>query len=411
MKKIILVALLLMNFMVPVKAEDKNTTEVEVNAEAAILMDAKTGQILYAKNGDKKEYPASITKIMTIYLASKLGNLDDQIIVSKEAIDSISRKSSHIDLDENEELSLRDAMYASLMASANDASNVVAEKIGGTIEQFVQLMNDTAKELHANNTNFVNAHGLPDEQHYTTAYDMALITQVALQNETFKKIFGEITYEMEKTNKSPLRIFASGSEMLKVGKNKYEFARGGKIGWTSDAGYTMVTTAKKDDLELIAVVLNCPDSQSRYNDTKKIFDYGFENYKTFNYASELVKEKSQEIIQNEKTVGKISFNIESDFNFVINSQTPLDQISHKIVYQNEDNLDAVEAYLVLYYQDAEVGRTKLDTTLEKYDLSFKGTVLPKIVFGLDIISVVFFILFMVLLGIDKIFFSKRKQSK
>ena len=162
----------------PVKAEE----ELNLDGESAVLIDADSGAVLYEKNADDRHYPASITKIMTVYLALSQGHPDQILTATDTAIDNIDRKSSHIWLDYGEELSLKDACYAAIMASANDASNVLAEAIGGSQEEFAGLMNEAAAAAGAKNTHFANAHGLPDEDHYTTAYDICLFTREALKH-------------------------------------------------------------------------------------------------------------------------------------------------------------------------------------------------------------------------------------
>ena len=252
-----------------IKAEE----ELNLDGESAVLIDADSGAVLYEKNADDRHYPASITKIMTVYLALSQGNPDQMLTATDTAIDNIDRKSSHIWLDYGEELSLKDACYAAIMASANDASNVLAEAIGGSQEEFAGLMNEAAAAAGAKNTHFANAHGLPDEDHYTTAYDMAMITRMAMKNAAFAEVFGTVKYEMQPTNKQKdVRYFASGNDMLKKGEFFYEYATGGKIGWTEDAGYTIVTTASKDGVNLIAVVLKNSSKNARYTDTRTLFD-------------------------------------------------------------------------------------------------------------------------------------------
>ncbi|MEG1783132.1 MAG: serine hydrolase, partial [Oscillospiraceae bacterium] len=161
----------------------------DVKSETAVLMDAKTGQILYDKNMNVQMYPASTTKIMTGLLAVEKGNLTDVITMDKESIFSIGRGTSHIALDVGEQITLEQALYAVSIESANDAANGVAVLLGGSMDKFAQMMNDRAKELGAKNTHFVNAHGLHNKDHYTTAYDLALIAKEAIKYDNFNKIF------------------------------------------------------------------------------------------------------------------------------------------------------------------------------------------------------------------------------
>ena len=159
-----------------------------VECDAAICFDANTGTVLYGKNIDKQEYPASITKIMTVLLALENGNLDDTVTFSENAVYSIEYGSAHLGLTEGEELTLEQCLYGIMLASANEISNAVAEHIGGSVENFANMMNEKAAQLGCVNTHFVNPNGLHDENHYTCAYDMALITQEAMKYEKFREI-------------------------------------------------------------------------------------------------------------------------------------------------------------------------------------------------------------------------------
>ncbi len=179
---------------VPVQAADEASSTPQLVSESAVLMDAKTGQILYEKNMHTQLYPASITKILTILLGLEHGQLQDTVIMSREAVFSILRGSSHIALTDGEEITLEQALMAAMLPSANDASNGIAEHISGSVKDFAVLMNQRAQEAGAINSNFANPHGLPDEEHVSTAYDMAMITRAALQNDKLEKYWVQVRY-------------------------------------------------------------------------------------------------------------------------------------------------------------------------------------------------------------------------
>lgn len=258
-----------------------SAAEPSVISESAVLIDGDTGQVLYDKEMHTKRYPASITKIATVITGLENGNLTDKIVMSDEAVFSISRSSSHIALDVGEEITLEQAAYAALMMSANDACNGIAELAGGTIDEFVRMMNETMTAAGAKNTHFSNAHGLKDSNHYTTAYDMAMICRYAIQNENFRKIFGTYKYDMPANNKQPeVRHFVNQHEMISNPELLYDGIIGGKAGWTTDAQYTLVTAAKRDGRTLIAVVMKSPRNDDKYTDTKALLDYGFSEFQT-----------------------------------------------------------------------------------------------------------------------------------
>jgi len=251
-----------------------------VNAEAAILIDGNTGAVLYAKNIEEKEYPASITKIMTTLIALEKGNLSDTVKFSANAVYSIEFGSSHLGLTEGEELTLEQCLYGIMMASANEISNAVAEHIAGSIDEYVKLMNEYAEKLGCTNTHFVNVHGLHDEDHYVCARDMALIMKEALKNEKFREIISTIEYNYPETNKvDEKRYFMNHHKMLYEDGMVYDGCIGGKTGFTDDAMNTLVTAADRDGQLLIAVVLRVPGLYVSYDDTKVLLDYGFAHFK------------------------------------------------------------------------------------------------------------------------------------
>lgn len=253
----------------------------ELESDAAILMDAKTGEILYSKNIDKKEYPASITKVMTALLAFEYGKLDETMTFSKESVFGIERNSSHIAIDVGEQITLEQALYGMLLQSANEVALGIGEHIDGSKEAFAKHMTERAKELGCKNTNFMNPNGLHEQNHYTTAYDMALIAKEALKFDKFREIISTIYYEIPPTNKqSETRYLYGQHQMIKPPSiYVYEGCGGGKTGFTNEAQNTLVTYAKRDNTELLAVVFKCHGA-GHYVDTTKLFDYGFANYKT-----------------------------------------------------------------------------------------------------------------------------------
>ena len=378
--------------VLPLRAE-----ELSLDAESVVLMDAESGAVLYQKNMNDQHYPASITKIMTVYLAVSQGQKEQVLTASDTAIDQIDRQSSHIWLDYGEEIRLIDACYATMMASANDTSNVLAEAISGSQQEFAELMNQTAQQAGALNTHFTNAHGLPDENHYTTAYDMAMITRMAMKNEDFRDIFGAVKYSMEPTNKQEeVRYFASGNEMLKKGEFFYPQANGGKIGWTQDAGYTMVTTAVQDDVELIAVVMKNSRKEARYTDTKALFDYGFANYRKIVIPADRFEDQHVEKTKRGKLWAEVDFSMSYDFGVLAPNNEDESLYNADVVLEDNDDPELVKCYAVLEKNGQEIARQEMDKVITMHDISFKATVWPKIQFILDCLSVAFF---MIMIGL------------
>jgi|LSQX01.2.fsa_nt_gb D-alanyl-D-alanine carboxypeptidase len=263
--------------------------QLQINSSSAILIDSSTGKVLFEKNIDEKMYPASITKIMTAIIAIETGNMDDIVTASYEAVHSIPYNSSNAGICVDEKLSLKDLMYCLLIVSANESANVIAEHIAGSIDEFVKMMNTKAYELGATSTNFVNPHGLHNENHYTTAHDMALIAQYAMKLPVFREIVKIDYIELPPTEKyDEVRYLSNTNHLINRHRssgytnNLYAPATGIKTGYTSQTGYTLVASAQKDGMEFISVVLcgqNDTGQNYSYADTINMFNYGFDNYK------------------------------------------------------------------------------------------------------------------------------------
>lgn len=256
-----------------------------VYAESAIVMEASTGLILYEKNIKDSHYPASITKIMTALIAIENSSLGDVVTFSKNAIFDVDLDSSRIGIDVNEQLTMQQCLYGLLLESANEVTYAVAEHVAGSIPAFAQMMNERAKSIGCVNTNFVNPHGLPDNNHYSNAYDMALITREAMKNETFRKIFGTRTYQIPPTNiQSETRYLRNHHKFVLRQTYHYDDCIGGKTGYTTVAKFTLVSVAKRGDLELICVVMRDDSNEHQYTDSQKLLDYGFDNFNIYPIA-------------------------------------------------------------------------------------------------------------------------------
>lgn len=256
----------------------------QVNSEAALVMEASTGAILYSKNPHKIYYPASITKILTTLLALENSSFSETVTFSKKAVYDVDLQSSRIGIDVGEKLSMEQCLYGIMLESANEVSYAVAEHVSGSVEAFSALMNKKAKELGCVDSNFTNPHGLPDEDHYTTVYDMALIARAAINNETFRKITQTRTYVIPPTNiQEATRYLANHHKFIK-GDMSFDGAIGGKTGYTSKAKYTLVTFAERNGMTLISVIMYCDTIANEYTDTKALLNYGFDNFNLYNIA-------------------------------------------------------------------------------------------------------------------------------
>ncbi len=252
-------------------------TGPNIEAEAGIVMDVTTGTILYAKNIDRKMYPASITKVMTELLAAENLDLDTQYTMSEAAAFGIEPGSSSIYGDTGEEFTVEQAMMGLMLESANEMALALGEEVSGSAKKFVELMNERARQLGCLNTHFNNPNGLPDEKHYTTAYDMALITRAAYMNPIARRIMSTNYYEIPPTNRQPETRYLSNHNKMMEGKDyAYEGMLGGKTGYTIVAGNTLVTFAKRGNMVLVSAVLQ--SIGGAYEDTAAILDYGFNQF-------------------------------------------------------------------------------------------------------------------------------------
>lgn len=343
-------------------------TDLSINAEACILIDAETGVVIYEKNSHEVLYPASITKIMTVLLACEEGNMSDTVVHSENAVFGIGEGSSHIGMDVGEEVNFEDALYGILLESANEVCMAVAEHIDGTVEKFVDRMNEKAAELGCKDTHFANPHGYHDDNHYTTCYDMALITKAAVHNDEFLKIFSTVDHTIPPTNKNVERYLHNKDKMMRpTSPYYYENIIGGKTGFHDQALNTLVSYAGKDDVRLISVVMKDNGAALAYEDSANLLDYGFSLYENKSLVSSDAYSGEIPVIQNYKDkvyqLGNISLKLDGDFSAKVPSFVDASQVSVKP--QLDENIQApVEVgttvgVLDVYYGDYLLGKANI----------------------------------------------------
>jgi D-alanyl-D-alanine carboxypeptidase len=331
-------------------------------------MEANTGAILYEKKMHKRHYPASITKILTTLICVENNDLTDTVTFSHDAV--FKTEGTSIARDEGEKMSMKDTLYAVMLGSANECAYAAAEHVGGTIDNFVDMMNKRAKECGCLNSTFHNPHGLPDTKHKTTAYDMAMISKEALKNPDFRKITGTKTYMIPKTNKHKEKTFlVNHNEMLTyyhTGRHVYEGCIGGKTGYTNAAGNTLVTYAERNGLTLICVVMK-DNPEGQYEDTTKLLDYCFDNYQSYK-LNEHDRTYSMEEISKTLNFEQIQpyIKIDDDSYVVLPRTAEFKQITSK-VNRNENTKDSVGT-VDYYYGNRLVGSAQIQITAEEGDL-------------------------------------------
>ena len=264
------------------------------HAKSVLLVDMKSDRIIYSKNADTKRYPASTTKMMTAILALESDKMGDTTIATYEALESISLEDSHMGILIGEELTMEALVHSTLIYSANDAANLIAVHVGGSIPEFVDMMNAKAQELGLTNTHFVNACGVHDDDHYTTATDLAKLAKYCMQNEKFREIVKKPTYHIDPTNKYQLNRDLPATNLFlssaRSADHVYSACTGIKTGTTEAAGHCLVSSAAYNGMELLAVVLKADDTDVNanahsYTISRKLFAFGFDNYESGTLAS------------------------------------------------------------------------------------------------------------------------------
>ena len=351
-----------------------------VTAEAAILMEAETGTILYSKNIHKQEYPASCTKILTCIIAAERCELDELVYLSHDAVYDTPRGSNHIALDVGEAITMEQALSAILIRSANEVSFAVGEHISGTTWQdFGAIMNEKAKELGALNSNFVNPNGLPDENHYTTAYDLATIARTFFDNELLAKLSRTTKLDIPASDLQPDHIIEHTKNRLLAGqKYAYKDLVGSKTGYTDAARNCLVSCAEKDGLKLICVVLR-DGSPDHYTDTISLFDWGFSNFKAINVSESETKYHINEsglFYSDNDIFGSSAPLLElnsEDFIVLPNTATFEETVSSISYDTNEDDVAALITYT---WNGVEVGTATIDFTANALNDAFVFDAVP-----------------------------------
>ena len=308
-------------------------------------MEASTGKVVYEKNGYEKKYPASTTKIMTAILAIEHCNLNETATASEFAINSVPSGYSTANIQIGETLSVKDLLYALMLQSANESAVILAEHVSGSQEAFANLMNEKAKELGCKNTHFINPNGIHNENHYTTAYDLALITQYAMKNQTFRDIVKTTSFTLPATTSYPSesRTYANTNNLIIYdARNRpdnyyYKYATGVKTGYTSAAKNCLVASAEKNGIEYISVVLGASITYEstgsvshRYVDTISLFDYAFDNFsfRKLKSANNLIK--TIKIENGKKDENSLDLLIASDVNSLVSLDNKSNQIDPEI---------------------------------------------------------------------------------
>ncbi len=332
------------------------------SAQSAILMDVDTGSILYAKNIHNRAFPASTTKILTCLVAMEQGDLDDTVSFSNEAVFSVPADGSNMGMDVGEEITLEQCLYGILVGSANEVANAVGEHIAGSIDAFVDMMNERAAELGCKDSHFMNTNGLHDENHYTSAHDLALIAAAFFRNDMLCKIGNTASYEFTATPTQPDDFILRNKHKMITGEVAYDGVLGGKTGYTDNSRQTLVTCAERNGMRLVCVVFR-EETPNQFTDTMELFDYGFNNFQIMNIAE---NEKKYQIepsgfLQTGNDIfgsSKPILSIDSESSVIVPNTTVFDDLESAIDYDVSDGNRI--AQIRYSYHDTYVGKAYLE---------------------------------------------------
>ena len=309
---------------------------VDVAAPEAILIDRASGNVLYEKNSSTRRDPASLTKLMGLYIATMKLKDDMSITMSDAAYETYDHSSGVLWIQKEETLTVKDAEYASMLMSANDTMAMLAQAVGGDQDSFVAMMNRMAADLQMNDTHFNNIFGLYQEENYASAADLATLTRKALQQPTFAQLFGSSSYILSATNKnSQERVLPNDCQLLRSGAHQYDGITGGKIGSTTEGGYAISASAARNGTELIAVVMGEENAKNAYADVAKLFDYGFRTYQTVTISKDMIKPITVEVKEGRKHIADVIFSADGDFSLLLKGNVPTDTLTAEIQVEND----------------------------------------------------------------------------
>ena len=336
----------------------------EIIGENAIVMEVNSGTVLYERGAHEQYYPASITKILTALLAVENNDPDEEVTFSYDSVHKT--EGSSISRDVGEIMTLEECLYGLMLNSANECAYAVAEHVGGTYENFIKMMNDRAKALGCENTNFVNPHGLTEEEHLTTCYDMALIAREAFLNEEFRVITGSKRYQIPPTNKHPEDITYLINKQKMLWENEeyyYEDCIGGKTGYTEAAGSTLVTYAERDGMTLVCVVMKSK-SPHQFEDTITLLDYCFDNFEAHNISENISEEDILQLPESDILDEDVSIELGEDDKIILPVGVEFSEAEMEIIYDDEDS--QIVGDLQYTYGEYAVGSATIKVTEEDF---------------------------------------------
>ncbi len=376
---------------------------VSVSAYAAIVVDMSTGETLYAYDADEKNYPDSTTKVMTAYLTLKYGDPDDMVTVTSDAFSNLSTLASTWDLKVGEEMTVYRALQCMLVVSACEAANVLGAYVSGTKEEFVNLMNEEAEALGLTGTHFANCHGLPNSDHYTTARDLAIIAQAAMEYDVFREIVGSAVNVLAPTNVHSEQRITSTNGLLPGSSYpayNYEYAIGVKTGHSSTAGYNLISAANKDGQELMVVVMGVGSRESSFSQSIKLYDWAYENYEYLTWGQD--NAINEELVEEAPEYEEVENSITEEDEIIIVEEVgePLEDPATEAPAETIESAEAVEPV------DESVPDAQEEITATTSSFSLGGissSMLPVLIcFGVTFFLIVILIIVLVVVLVRRV---------
>lgn len=365
----------------------------------------KLGKVLYEKDGYVRAYPASLTKMLTAIITIENCKLTDVVTYTDEAMEGIQSGYVTANLKDGEEVTIEDLLNLLLIPSANEIGNMLALHISGSIEAFTELMNQKAQEIGCKDSHFVNTNGTHDENHYTTAYDMALIARYAMQYDELKEIVSKIYYELGETNKytGPGRIYETTNGLLLSGNpvTYYKYARGVKTGYTTPAGSCLASYAVKNDMELYVVVLKCSTTEERYGTIKSLYNHGFDSYSYKDIAKRGDNIQTIDIKDGTAKTRKLNAVLESNIEVLVNNESE---------YTIEPQVQLTQELKAPIQYGTKVGTVKYEIEGVTYEANLlagndvEKTYMPQF-------FILLFIVLVLVIGISKIINNYKKKIR
>ena len=402
MKKIWVLSLILLLIPVHVYAEDEEETPEptptidlvgpDINAPSGILIDEETGTILAKKDPTKHLPTTGLAKTMGVYLATEKLKDNEEVKMSTEAFNSYDHRTNVIWVMDSESIPAIDLEHAAIMQNANDCMAMLAEKVGGSAEGFINQMNDKAQELEMKNTYYQNIFGFDGENNYTSAEDLAIITRKALRNDSFRSAYSTTSYRIAPTAMQVNeRILAANCEMIRSGEDHYEFATGCQVGYSQEGGYSVSVEANKDDTNLIAVVLGASTEKTAYQDAKTLLEYGFANYQTITITPTQIGTKEFEVNDGNKHIADVTFSVDNAFKVLLPKSIDPSSLVVEVKTKNEtsSNPDDLQAEVIFKLDGKQVGSSEMkkEVKMVGVEVEEKSRPLPWMI--IDWISIAF----------------------